>query len=166
MGIRYAEKSQIVPLYAPAATTDDVESALVKMKNVQHLSFLVMWGVLAADTDFFTLTVKSADTNSTGSGDVALPFKYRLASAVATDSWGAITDATAAGVAVLGTQDGKGILIDVDPSIIPALDANAENVYLDIASNAEDTYANAGFAIWAIIEPRYPQNANLSSTGV
>lgn len=160
--IRYAEKLQIVPVWAPqVSTVADSETTHIKLKNVQHLSFLVQYGAMATDTsDSGTILLYSSTAASTA-GAVAQTFKYRLCEAVGGDTWGAITTATAAGVTVANTDDNKALLIDVDPSEILKLDSNANFVHLLIdCSLMTGVYLSAA----AIIEPRYPQNDNLSTT--
>lgn len=164
MGPRFTEKVQIVPLIAPESATDQSnESAFVALKNAQWVSFLLQVGTLATDSgDSMTVTVVTGATNSTGAADTAIPFKYRLSSAVGTDSWGAITEGTTAGVSLEATTDNsKAMLIDVDPASIPALDADALYVYLNLATT---TLTGGYISAVAFIEPRYPQNSNLTSS--
>jgi hypothetical protein len=162
--IRYAEKLQIVPIYAPQATTSaDTETTHVKVKNAQWLSFLCYWGAVTSDsTDICNIKVYTSTAASTTNA-VSQPFKYRLSSAVGDDSWGAITAATAAaGVNITGEDDNKMLLIDVDPASLYALDSDAEFAHLLIDGSAIIT--NPAFGACAILEPRYPQNANLMTT--
>lgn len=162
MGVRFAEKHQIVPVYSPASCSDATKTAAVSLENAQWVTFLLQIGTLATDSDdLITLTVVTGAAGTTGAADTAIPFKYRVAS-VGTDSWSAITDGTTAGVRIEATTDNdKAYLIDVDPASIPALDADAAYVYLDLAtSTLTSGYASA----CAFIEPRYPQNANLTSS--
>lgn len=163
MGIRFGEKIQVVPLYAPIETTESKVTACVALENAQWVTFLVMTGAIATDSDDqYEITVKSAATNSTGAADVAIPFKYRLSSAVGTDAWGAITSATSTGFILEASTDGnKAVLIDVDPASVPALDADGLYLYVDIATT---TMVSGPVAVSAYIEPRYPQNSNLSSS--
>jgi hypothetical protein len=168
--LKYAEKIQVFPIKAPAATTADTESAWVALKNVQDLAFIVQWGDLDSDTDTFNVAVKSttsATSGTTNSNDYALPFKYRLSSVVGTDNWGDITSVTTAtGYAtVTAAQDNMALLIHVDPAVIPAHDSDATFVYVDIDANAAAaTDTNYALSALAIIAPRYPQNENLSSS--
>lgn len=161
MGIRYAEKLQVTPLLAPAATTTAVETAFVKLENMQWLSWLVNWGAMTSDsTDVVVITIKSSTGQSTAAGDVAQTFSYRLASAVGDDSWGAIT--SAATLSINATQDNMGLIIDLDPAVIAAADSDAQYAYIDIDGTGITT--NYATSVWFVGEPRYPQNANLSST--
>ena len=161
MGIRYAEKLQVTPLLAPAASTTAKETAFVKLENMQWLSWLVFWGDMTSDsTDVMVITVKSATDQSTAATDTTQTFSYRLASAVGSDSWGAIT--SAATLSLGATDDNKMLIIDIDPAVIAAADTDAAYAYIDIDGTALVT--NYALGVIGVNEPRYPQNANLSST--
>ena len=163
----FAEKVQIVPLRAPAASTDSFNSGAVKMKNVQWLSFLVQWGAMGGGaTSTYAFKPRSATANTTAAGDTALPFSYRLASAVGADSWGAITDVAAdTAVTVTEAQANRALLIEIDPAAIPGLDSDAEYCYLEcVAAGDGATDANYAMSVVGLIAPRYPQNANLGTT--
>ena len=163
MGIRFGEKIHVIPLLAQVETTEAKESAFVALENAQWITFLIQTGALATDSDDqYEITVASATGQTTNANDIAIPFKYRLSSAVGTDSWGAITSATSTGFILEATTDGsKAVLIDVDPASIPALDSDALYVYVDIATT---TMVSGPVAVSAFIEPRYPQNSNISSS--
>ena len=163
MSVRFAEKTQIVPIFAPAASTAaSAETAFIALENAQWVTFLVMAGAMTSDsTDVLTITVVSAAAQTTATGDTCIPFNYRLSSAVAVDSWGAITAGTTAGYSITATDDNKALLIDVDPAGVQAYDSDALYLYLDFGTpNIVTGYASAV----AFIEPRYPQNSQLSSS--
>ena len=162
--IRYAEKLQIVPLFQPqASTVADLETAHMKIKNAQWISFMCIWSSLTSDsTDTVTVMVYTSTAAST-TGAVAQPFKYRLSSAVGNDLWGAVTAGTAAaGMSITGTDDNKIMLIDVDPATLLALDSDAEYAHLLISGAGMVT--NPMFGVVGFMEPRYPQNLNLTSS--
>ena len=163
MGVRFAEKIHVIPLLAPVETTEAKVSAFVALENAQWITFLIQTGALATDSDDqYEITVASATGQTTNANDIAIPYKYRLSSAVGTDSWGAITSATSTGFILEATTDGsKAVLIDVDPASVPALDADGLYLYVDIATT---TMVSGPVAVSAYIEPRYPQNSNLSSS--
>lgn len=162
-GIRFGEKLQVVPLFAPAVSTaDTVETAFVALENVQWLTFIIMLGVMTSDsTDLLTVSVVTSTGQTTATGDTAIPFKYRISSAVATDAWGAITAGTTAGLALTAEQDAMAVQIEVDPTSIPALDTDALYCYLDFGT---PTIVTGYASVLAVIEPRFPQNANLTSS--
>jgi hypothetical protein len=164
MGARYTEKLQIVPVWAPQVSTVAAsETKDVKLENAQWVSFLVQFGAMATDTsDAGSIKLYSCTAAGSTTNAIAQTFKYRLSSATGDDAWGAITAGTAAtGFVVANTYDNMALMIDVNPSEILALDSDAEYVYLLIGcSLMTGVYASAA----AIIEPRYPQNANLTSS--
>jgi len=162
---RYAEKLHIVPVFAPASSTATIRSYAVALDNSQWITFLINLGVMTSDsTDVATVTIVATDTlgNSSDAQDVAIPFSYRLSAAVASDNWGDITAATATGMTFNATDDGKSIVIDVDPASIPALHSTAKGVQVLI--DAAGLISNVATSITALIEDRYPQNEHLSST--
>ena len=162
---RYAEKLHIVPVFAPASSTATIRSYAVALDNSQWITFLINLGVMTSDsTDVATVTIVATDTlgNSSDAQDVAIPFSYRLSAAVASDNWGDITAATATGMTFNATDDGKSIVIDVDPASIPVLHSTAKGVQVLI--DAAGLISNVATSITALIEDRYPQNEHLSST--
>lgn len=163
MGIRYTEKLQVVPIWAPqVSTVADSETTHVKLENAQWISFLVQFGAMATDSsDTGSIKLYSTTAAATTTNAVAQTFKYRLSSAILTDAWGTITAGTAAsGFAVAAaTHDNMALIIDVDPAEVLTLDSDAEYLHLLIdCSLMTGVYMSAS----AIIEPRYPQNANLT----
>jgi hypothetical protein len=169
--IRYTNKLQIVPLQVPtnASTVAGVgnASARVRLRNLQWLSFLINWGTVTESTSVLNVTVwSSTNQTSTNANDTAIPFKYRLSSAVGTDGWGAIVTPVRTDGSVLVTGiDGAGraMIVDVDPADIPALDSDALYAYVRIIGGAAATDIQ-NVAITGIFEPRYPQSANLTSS--
>jgi hypothetical protein len=165
MGVKYAEKLQIVPIYAPqvCTATTGIESASVKLENVQWLSFLVYWGAMTSDsTDTITVGVETSTAAGSTTNATAIAFKYRLSAVIGDDNQGTITDATSAGVSVTAAQANMALLIDVDPASIPALDSDA--LYANVFVTPVNIVTNYALGITAFIEPRYPQNENLSSS--
>ena len=165
MAARYAEKLHIVPVFAPASSTATIRSYAVALDNSQWITFLINLGVMTSDsTDVATVTIVATDTlgNSSDAQDVAIPFSYRLSAAVASDNWGDITAATASGMTFNATDDGKSIVIDVDPASIPALHSTAKGVQVLI--DAAGLISNVATSITALIEDRYPQAEHISAS--
>ena len=167
-GIRFAEGLQVVPLYAPKASTADHESAHVTLENMHWLTFIVSVGNLAgASTATWNLAVKSSTdvAGSTAANDYALPFWYRLA-VVGTDNWGdrtAVTTATGY-VQFTGAAGEACYLIDVDPDVIYSHDSDALAVYIDVDTAADAATDACNLSIVGVFEPRYPQVEQLSSS--
>ena len=162
---RYAEKLHIVPVFSPAGTTTFLSYA-VGLKNAHWVTFLINLGVMTSDSsDVGTVTVIATDTlgNTTDDQDVAVPFTYRLSCIMGTnEDWGDITAATASGMTFNATDDGKSIVIDVDPASIPALHSTAKGVR--IAVDGTGLISQDGIAVNALVEDRYPQADHISAT--
>ena len=162
---RYAEKLHIVPVFSPAGTTTFLSYA-VGLENSHWVTFLVNLGAMTSDSsDVGVVTVIATDTlgNTTDAQDVAVPFTYRLSGLMGTnEDWGDITAATASGMTFNATDDGKSIVIDVDPASIPALHSTAKGVR--IAVDGTGLISQAGIAVNAFVEDRYPQADHISAT--
>ena len=74
---RYAEKLHIVPLLAPASSTDAVAiSNAVNLENAHWVSFLVNWGAMTGDADKLVVSVEASTQGAAtpNSADTAIPF--------------------------------------------------------------------------------------------
>ena len=162
---RYAEKLHIVPVFSPAGTTTFLSYA-VGLENSHWVTFLINLGVMTSDSsDTGTVTVIATDTlgNTSDAQDVAVPFTYRLSGVMGTnEDWGDITAATASGMTFSAVDDGKSIVIDVDPASIPVLHSTAKGVR--IAVDGTGLITQAGIAVNALVEDRYPQADHISAT--
>jgi len=168
-GIRFAEGLNIIPIEAPADCAADCESEWVELENAHWISFLVVCGAMGtSDTiNVYVHSTTSATSGTTNSNDYALPFKYRLSSAVAENAWGAITAVTTATgyVQLSDDDDNKLLLIDVDPSDVAQHDSDAKYVYLTFdVTDASSTDSSTIVGALAFVEDRYPQNVMESST--
>ena len=166
--IRYAQKLQPIMLQEPVSTTTaDTKTQHMRLKNAQWVSFMVYWGsrTTNASTTRSTVLVYSSSAATTTSA-VAQPFKYRLSSIKGDSTWGAITDATVAGYSLeIPTTDGatnnQMLLIDIDPAVIRKNQSGANFVHLQLNPVQDGTNV---LGVFGFVEPRYPQNANLSTT--
>ena len=125
-----------------------VHSDIINMENYGTLTFYVIKGVGA--TGVSRLTVYSNSANSSSATTVtAIPFRYRLISSSANDTWSSLATATASGI--LTTAGSKQIY---------AIEVNADEledgdnwVYL---SASETTDGAVVGAIMALLDnPRY-----------
>jgi len=114
----YADKMKyhLIPLIAPVDTASaTLESDVFDAGEAVAVEIQVAFGVITGDT--VVVTIEECDdivpTNQT-----AIAFKYRLSSAVGTDSMGAIADAAVGGVTVADTDDNKILEIFVDPQAL------------------------------------------------
>ena len=162
--IRYAEGLKVLPILAPAdITTTQTNSEPVYLREAQWVTFMVQLGAMTSDsTDVVVITVESSTGQSTAATDEGIAFNYRLASAVATDSMGAITAATSDGVTLTATDDNKLLVIDVDPAYVAGKDTDA--TYLRVVATPTSDVASLIIGMTVVIEPRYPGNSMNSAT--
>lgn len=163
-GIRYAEGLKVLPLLAPVdAAATDKASEYIDLNEMNWATFICQFGNITTDvTDTITVTVEASTAQTSNAGEAAIAFKYRLSGAVATDSMGAITDATATGVVITGTDDNKALIIDVDPAAVTF--AEDTQRWLRVVLT---TSAGVGISLMSVLfigEPRYPGNSIPSST--
>ena len=159
-----AEYVNIVPQTQPIDAAATAEAGQwVDLKAAHKVSFLAMFGnITAASADqSVTLTVECATAAASGS-EAAIPFTYRKSGAVAANTWGAVTAATSAGVAVATTDDGFNYWIEVDPAAVQANTDTARWVRLVCTPDAGGTATL--YAAIAFVEPRYAQATMVSTT--
>jgi len=166
MGIRYAEGLKVLPILAPVADSTSVATSYVDLNTAQWATFLVQFGAMTSDsTDTVTITVECSTESGSNATELKVPFKYRLSSAVDTDSMGAITSAVAAtGAAFTAVDDNKMAVIDVDPASLPSLTGYTDHRFLRLVLTKTAGLASNIIDAIAVLEPRYPGNAIPSST--
>lgn len=120
----YAETVKVLPLLAPinivATATNSKWIDLDQSEGIVELE--VNFGLIT-DTDSTSgvvVTVLCSTAGSSSDTNTALAFKYRQSAAVDTDTMGALTDATAAGVTILNAVDNVTLLCYVDPAAVEA----------------------------------------------
>lgn len=160
--IQFAEGLKVLPILAPAdIVATATASQYVNISGAHWASFVVQFGALTNSTG--VITVEASTAGSSNATEAAIPFKYRLTSAVATDSLGAITSATSDGVSIAANDDNKALVIEVDPAALPA-NPGADYKYLRlVVTPASDNTAYVVGAI-AYLQPRYPGNSIASAT--
>jgi hypothetical protein len=161
--IRYAEGLKVLPVLAPqdiAATATN--TSYVDLDLINWATWLVQFGNMTSDsTDTVTLTV-TVSSDGASSGDISVPFKYRLSSAVDTDSMGAITSATSDGAAVVNaTLDNKLVVVDLDPALLANV-SPYDYRWARLVLTPLGPITNVGVIF--VGEPRYPGNSIPSST--
>jgi len=163
--VRFNAKHQAVGLLSPVDITENATgSNFVKISNTHWVTFLVFFGTITGDS--ITLTVESSTGNSTAAGDTAIAARYRLSGAVGSDSWGANTAFSSAGIlfsSVAGDGEDSIVMIDVDPDAVQAADADANYLRVLVTPGSSSVTA-CEVSVIAILEPRYPATAPLSSS--
>jgi len=148
----YSHNSQdlhIVPCLAPvdiaAATT---ASDVIDAGECQHVQFLMYFGTL----DVAGVVNVYGATSAAGAGAAAITgWHYRWSAATGTDAMEAVAAGTL-DLAVADTRDGRILVIDIDPAILPA---GSKYVYCEY--NPTLGAANL-LAIIALVTPRYSQD--------
>jgi hypothetical protein len=163
MASEYGMYENIVPLLAPIDKAGTAAATpWVDMKTAHSLSFLVYVGVITAATAdaVVTVTVEAATAAATGS-EAAVVFSYRLSDATGANAWGAVTAATTAGATFASTDDGKAMLVTVDPAAVQAAKADARWVRAVITPT---DFSVCLVTALAVIDPRYKQTTMKSAT--
>lgn len=152
------------PLINPQdITTSATASAFVSLKSAIHAQFNVFFGNIAAASadQSVTVTVEAATAAASGS-EVAVAGKYRLTGINTANTIGAVTAFTTSGISVGTTDDGKIVMIDVDPAAMETALADASYVRVVVTPDAGATATLV--AAWVDVEPRYPQTTHISTT--
>lgn len=145
----FLDNNHLVTGLAPVADAfagATVNSDVINVENYGHVSFLIWKAVGAVGTS--TVTVEACD-NTTPSTTTAIPFKYARKQD-SDDTWGAVTDATAAGFATTAGSN-EMYLIEVDVADIA--EQGCGYVRLDMAEVADA--AVLGGILVILSEPRY-----------
>lgn len=161
---RLGVMENIVPLKAPIDSAGTAYATpWVDMKNALHATFFYYAGVVtAASADQAVVITMEAATAAASGSEVAIAFKYRLSGATGANTWGDITSATSSGFSFATTDDGKMVLIDIDPAALEGALADASHVRMVVGIDAGGTVTLN--AAWAVLDPRYPQLTHKSAT--
>ena len=161
---RYVTGENIFPLKAPVDSAGTAfATVFVDMKNALHATFFYYVGVMtAASADQNIVITMEAATAAVSGSEVAIAFSYRASAATGTNTWGAITAATATGLSI-DTTGTEGVMyaIDIDPAALEAALADARFIRMVVGIDAGGS-ATAN-AVWAVLDPRYPQLAHKSA---
>jgi hypothetical protein len=90
------------------------------------------------------VTIEASTAGASNATETAIAFRYRLSGAVNTDLMGALTAATAAGAAVINTDDNKILSCFVEPSALAAVGADFQFLRAVITPTAEITATIVG----------------------
>lgn len=157
--LRYAMDYHVVPTLQPVDDTATAATAFVDVKDHLWLEFLVPLGAVTGDTVTMTVEECTANATSGGATEVAVPFVYRLSSALGTDSMGAATTSSSSGIAISASDDNMVYVLSIDPR---RLDENYNFVRVTFAQGSSTSDFAA--AVIALLYPRYPQATPLSAS--
>ena len=145
----YGQEYHVVPIFAPAQKSATVTGPGINSGLFDHIQFVLALGDLAAAD--FTVTVECSAVTALSTA-TAIAFKYRLSAAAGTDTMGAVTAATTAGLALANaTYDNMVMLIDIDSA-----QCSAAKPYVGLILTRAGA-ATAYASLVAICKPRYPQ---------
>lgn len=163
-GIRFTEGLNFIPVLVPQdLVATAAASAYVDLNLSNWVTFFVQTGAMTSDsTDGMVITVEASTAGTSNATEAAIPFRFRRA-ILNTDAWGAITTASSAGATCSATDDNNTWCIDIDPADLPT-DPGADFRYVRVVLTPEAGTNSMLVAVNAVIEPKYPQNINLSSS--
>jgi hypothetical protein len=163
----YLDNKKELNLLAPQdIVATATASAYVNVANAAGtIEFQIPFGAVAStdSTGEVVVTIEASTAGSSNATETAIAFKYRLSAAVATDTMGALTDATASGVAVINTSDNCTLFVFVEPSRLSATGADFNWLRAVITPTAEITSTIVG-GVHCSFVPRYAQASVPSST--
>ena len=153
----FDERYHVVGLASPVdTTTTTVSSDVVNMENYHAVTFLVYFGTITGDT--VVVTVEECD-DVTPSNSTPIIFKYRESGATGTsDAWGDITAATVAGFTAAADDDDHILMIGIDAS-----ELSAGYPMVRVVADPGSSASAVEIAILAILDPRYPQSAQVTA---
>ena len=156
MAANYGMYENIMPLVAPVdnGATTIAATPFIDLKTAQECSIFLFFGVVtsATATDELNINLEASTAATTTSG-ANIAFKYRLSGAVTANTWGAITDATSAGLSVASTAfDGLMYQIIVDPRVIAETD---DRRYVRVVCTEANAYTVLLWSAFAVVDPRY-----------
>jgi hypothetical protein len=165
--INFAEMLKVVPLLGSKdIVATATNSNYVALKDVAGMVELQACFGLITSTDSTgeaVVTIQASNVNDTSSTDLveaAIAFQYRLSGAVGTDTLGAITSATTAGVAIGEAVDNATLLAYVEPSAL----ANDGYKYVRMVVTPTSEATSTVVGVVARYVPRYAGNAIPSSS--
>ncbi len=165
---RFAFGQHVVPLLAPVdSAATDYATPYVNLKDALHCTFYVYFGVVTATSadQNLSVTIEASTSTTSNATEVALAFKYRLSGATGTDTWGAVTSVANTGVSLdTTTVDNKILAIDLDPAIIEAAHGSRDAKFARVVVNLDAGNTVDLNAIWAELDPMYPQTTHLSAS--
>jgi hypothetical protein len=146
----------------PVKAYSDIVSTATNTTHLKitghRVAFLLSFATITGDS--VTLTVE-ASSAATTTGAAAIPFYYRLSPVTASnDTWGAVTSADSTGFDVTASDDGKLVLIEVDPRNV----IDEEDQYLSVLIAPGASASAVGVSAVAFQESRYAQYDQVSST--
>jgi hypothetical protein len=156
---RFGQLMKFVPLLATQdITATATNTSAVDLARCHRATFFIPFGSVSAvcTTDTVTVTVLASSVVTSGTG-TAIAFNYRISGAIGTDSWGAVTAATATGYAMAASLQNNLLLIDVDPDVVLNGVTNLNGRYVRVVITPTAGAGHTFVSCIAELEPRYAQ---------
>lgn len=139
----YNENQKVLPVLAPQdIVATATASSYIKVGGAAGtIEINIPFGAIAStdSTGEVVVTVEASTAGSSNATESAIAFRYRLSAAVNTDTMGATTAATSAGVAVNNDKDNTLLSIFVEPAVLAALGADYQYLRVVITPTSEIT---------------------------
>jgi hypothetical protein len=150
------ERMRVVQLVSPVDTgSTTANSDVIGVKEATEINFVVSLGTITGDT--MVVTVEECD-DTTPSNQTAIAFNYQKdGAAIGTDTAGAWTAATTAGVTMTATDDDKNLRIAVDPAAL-----TEDYPYLRVVCDPGGSASACEIAVNALVVDRYNSETNIS----
>lgn len=165
---RFVFGENVVPLKAPVDSAGTAYATpYLDLKNALHATIFAYFGVVTATSadQNIVVTIEASTAAASNATEVACAFKYRLSGATGANTWGAVTAATSSGVSLdTTTVDGKMLAIDIDPAALVAAHGEADCRYTRLVMGIDAGGTVTLNAVWAVLDPMYPQVTHLSAT--
>lgn len=161
----YSEDEKVLSLLAPVdiAATATASQYINCANAVGTIEFDVAFGAVTGDsTGEVVVTIEASTSGTSNATEQAIAFRYRKSDAVATDSLGAITSATATGVTFATTDDNMMLQAYVEPAALAALGADIS--FLRVVATPTTDLSATLVGVTARYTSRYAGNSIPSST--
>lgn len=151
----YGDRMHAVPMLAPADLGSTTTETDVVFLTKHHRA--VCFVAIGAITGNAKVYVRGCDDAVPTTPAAIAAWKYRLTSAVNTDSVGALTAGAAAGITLTdGTDENKVMIIYVEGDALNEVGYPAFDIQLDPGSVLLAS-------VVGYLDPRYPQNSQVSA---
>lgn len=165
MGNQFVQYDNVFPLLAPVDIAGTATATpYVDLKTAHDATlFVYVGGITTASADQTagpTITIECATGGASASNEVNYEFQYRLSAATGTNTWGAVSSATA-GVDLTVTGDGKMLAINIDPAAVQTALEDARYVRAVITPGTGG--ATCLVAAWIEIRSRYKMTTMVSA---
>lgn len=148
----FSQYHKVVNVFEPKTDrwNTDAQSDIVSLKNYKHVTFLIMTGASADNTN--AVTVQAGISISSCATDIV--FKYRKI--ITGDTYGSLTQASTSGFNFTASTANQYSIVEVDAADVAAAGTNYDCVAVTVTEGGTAT-AQDGAIVAILSEARYPQ---------